>query len=233
MCDLPAAFGCAGIGPSTECRGGRRIQTEPCRPFVGSFAMVTWQFTDRAHAAAGMWDALSLNRRLATTSAGVEMAIVAAFLGLRAVNVVQLAASLPTGLTQSPNPDLDALMVTAFVLETVVLAVVALRGSSLRLPRLIWADVSLGCVLLLGQKLISGPDLMLTWDAWGYDITLSCAMAAGFALRRRAETVVAAGALMGCYLMVTVNLSGSVDMLSTAATNSLSYMAFAGLGLSL
>ena len=154
----------------------------------------------------------------------------AAFLGLRAVNVVQLAASLPTGLAQSPNPGLDALMVTAFMLETVVLAVVALRGSSLRLPRLIWADVSLGCVLLLGQKLISGPDLMLTWDAWGYAITLSCAMAAGFALRRRAETVVAAGALMGCYLMVTVNLSGSVDMLSTAATNSLSYMAFAGLG---
>ena len=85
------------------------------------------------------------------------MAIVAAFLGMRAVNVVQLAASLPTGLAQSPNPGLDALMVTAFMVETVVLAVVALRRASLRLSRLVWADVSLGCVLLLGQKLISGP----------------------------------------------------------------------------
>jgi len=121
-------------------------------------------------------------------------------------------------------------MVTAFFVETVGLAVVALRRSSLRLPRLIWADVALGCLLLLGQKLISGPDLMLTWNAWGYAVTLSCAMAAGFGLRRRAETVVAAGALMVCYLLVTVNLSGSVDQLSTAATNSLSYVAFAGLG---
>jgi signal transduction histidine kinase len=192
--------------------------------------MVTGHFSDRAHAAAGVWDALSLNRRLATTSAGAEMAVVAAFLGLRAVNVVQVAASLPTGLAQSPNPGLDTLMVTAFMVETAVLAVVALRRASLRLSRFIWADVSLGCVLLLGQKLISSPDLMLTWDAWGYAVTLSCAMAAGFGLRRRAETVVAAGALTVCFLLVTVNLSGSVDQLSTAATNSLSYVAFAGLG---
>lgn len=192
--------------------------------------MVTWQFSDRAHAAAGMWDALSLNRRLATTSAGAEMAIVAAFLGLRAVNVVQLAASLPTGLTQSPNPGLDALMAAAFLVETVVLAVVALRRSSLRLPRLIWADVALGCLLLLGQKLISGPDLMMSWNAWGYAVTLSCAMAAGIGLRRRSETAGAAGALMVCYLLVTLHSTGSVAQLSAVGTNSLAYVAFAGLG---
>lgn len=173
---------------------------------------------------------MSLNRRLATTSAGAEMAIVVAFLGLRAVNVVQLVASLPTGLAQSPHRWLDVLMVCAFLTETAALAVVGLRRSSLRWPRLVWADVTLGCVLLLGQPLISSPNLILSWDAWGYAVTLSCAMAAGFALRTRAQTVVAGAALMGCYLLVTVQQSGSLDQWSTAGTNSLSYVAFAGLG---
>jgi hypothetical protein len=191
--------------------------------------VVTGAFSERAHAAAGMWDAISLNRRLATSSAGVEMAIVAAFLGLRVVNLVQLAASLPAGITQSPNPGLDALMVTAFFVETVVLAVVARRRASLLLRRLVWADVALGCVLLLGQKLISGPDLMMSWNAWGYAVTLSCAIAAGFGLQRRLETVVAAGALTACYLLVTLHPSGSVAQLSAVGTNSLSYVAFAGL----
>ena len=158
------------------------------------------------------------------------MAILVAFLGLRAVNVVQLAASLPTGLAQSPHRGLDVLMVGAFLTETAVLAVVGLRRSSLRWPRLIWADVGLGCVLLLGQKLISIPSLILSWDAWGYAVTLSCAMAAGFALRTRAQTAVAGAALMSCYLLVTVQPSGSLDQWSTAGTNSLSYVAFAGLG---
>ena len=81
---------------------------------------------------------MSLNRRLATTSAGAEMAILVAFLGLRAVNVVQLAASLPTGLAQSPHRWLDVLMVGAFLTETAALAIVGLRRSSLRWPRLIW-----------------------------------------------------------------------------------------------
>lgn len=157
------------------------------------------------------------------------MAIVAAFLGLRAVNVVQLAASLPAGLAQSPNPGLDALMVTAFVVETVVLASLALRHASLMLHCLIWADVGLGCVLLLGQKLISGPNLMMSWNAWGYAVTLSCAIVAGFGLRSRAETVVAAGALTACYLLVTLHPFGSVAELSAVSTNSLSYFAFAGL----
>lgn len=183
-----------------------------------------------AGGATRLGDVLSLNRRLATTSAGAEMAIVVAFLGLRAVNVVQLAASLPTGLAQSPHRWLDVLMVGAFLTETAALAIVGLRRSSLRWPRLIWADVMLGCVLLLGQKLISSPSLILSWDSWGYAVTLSCAMAAGFALRTRAQTALAGAALMGCYLLVTVQPSASLDQWSTAGTNSLSYVAFAGLG---
>ena len=183
-----------------------------------------------AGGATRLGDVLSLNRRLATSAAGAEMAILVAFLGLRAVNVVQLAASLPTGLAQSPHRGLDVLMVGAFLTETAVLAVVGLSRSSLRWPRLIWADVALGCVLLLGQKLISAPSMILSWDAWGYALTLSCAMAAGFALRTRAQTAVAGAALMGCYLVVTVQPSGSLDQWSTAGTNSLSYVAFAGLG---
>lgn len=177
-----------------------------------------------------MWDAVSLNRQLATSSAGAEMAILAGFLGLRVVNILQIAVSLPTGLTQSLNPGLDALMVAVFLGETAGFAFLALRSSSLRSPRLVWADVMLGCVLLLGQRLITGPDLMWTWNAWGYVVTLSCAMAAGVGLRRRTHTVLAAGALMICYLLSTVELSGSVSHLTTDATNSLSYIAFASLG---
>ncbi|HEY5182561.1 MAG TPA: ATP-binding protein [Dermatophilaceae bacterium] len=191
---------------------------------------MTRLFAERAHTAAGVWDALSPNRRLATTSAGAEMALVAAFLGLRAVNIVQLAASLPTGLTESPNPVLDALMVAAFLFETLGLALVALRRSSIRLPRLIWADVALGCVLLLGQTLISSSDDIVSWNAWGYAITLSSALAAGVGLQHRWETVLGAGALMVCYLVVTLPLSGSHEQLSTVGTNALAYVAFAGLG---
>jgi hypothetical protein len=73
--------------------------------------------------------------------------------------------------------------------------------------------------------MISGPDLMWSWNAWGYAVTLSCAMAAGVGLRRRTHTVLAAGALMSCYLLSTVELTGSVCRLNTDATNSLSYVA--------
>jgi signal transduction histidine kinase len=187
-------------------------------------------FAERAHTAAGVWDALSPNRRLATTSAGAEMALVAGFLGLRTVNVLQLAASQPTGLAESPHPVLDALMVAAFLAETLGLAIVTLRRSSIRLPRLIWADVALGCLLLLGQTLISDSDHMVSWNAWGYAVTLSCALAAGIGLRRPAETALGAGALMACYLLVTLPMSGSHEELSTVGTNSLAYVAFAGLG---
>jgi hypothetical protein len=200
-----------------------------CLLWFGIQAM-TRLFAGRAHVAAGVWDAVSPNRRLATTSAGVEMALVAAFLGLRVVNLVQLVVSQPTSLTESPHPGLDALMVTAFFVETLGLAVVALRRSSMRLPRLIWADVALGCLLLLGQTLISDSDHMVSWDAWGYAVTLSCAMAAGIGLRNRGETVLGAVALMVCYLLVTFPTSGSVGQWSTVGTDSLAYVAFAGLG---
>jgi hypothetical protein len=186
-------------------------------------------FSGRGRATTGMWDALSLNRRFATSSADAEMAILATFLGLRAVTLLQIAVSLPTGLTQSLNPGLDALMVAAFVLETAGFALLALRSPSLRLPRLVWADVTLGCLFLLGQKLISSPDLMWTWNAWGYAATLSCAMAAGFGLRRRTHIVLAAAALTLCYLLSTVDLLGSISHLTTDATNSLSYLGLAGL----
>lgn len=187
-------------------------------------------FADRAHAAAGVWDAVSPNRRLATTSAGAEMALVAAFLGLRAVNVIQLAVSQPIGLSESPHPGLDVLMVTAFLAQTLRLAVVGLRRSTIRLPPLIWADVALGCLLLLGQTLISSSDHIFSWNAWGYAITLSCALAAGIGLPSRAQTAAGAGALMFCYLLVTVPVPGTVEQLSTVGTNSLGYLAFAGLG---
>ncbi|MEP7193226.1 MAG: ATP-binding protein [Actinomycetota bacterium] len=191
---------------------------------------MTWPFAERTHTAADVWDALSPNRRLATTSAGAEMALVAAFLGLRTVNVIQLAASQPNGLAESPRPVLDALMVAAFLAETLGLAVVALRRSSIRLPRLIWADVALGCLLLLGQELISNSNHLVSWNAWGYAVTLSSALAAGIGLRHRTETALGAGALMVCYLLVTLPLSGSHEELSTVGTNSLAYVAFAGLG---
>jgi len=112
-------------------------------------------------------------------------------------------------------------MVVAFLSETLGLALVALRRSSIRLPRLIWADVALGCVLPLGQTLISSSNHMVSGNAWGYAVTLSCAPAAGVELRHRWEAVLGAGALTVCYLVVTLPLSGSHDELSTVGTSSL------------
>lgn len=168
-------------------------------------------------------------RRLPTSADGANYAVVLGFLCLRAVNVVQLVASLPGGLARSTRPTLDAALVALFCAETAILTVYLRRGR-VWTPPLVWCDVAVGCVVLIGQSAVTAPtDRLDTWDAWGYAVTLSCALAAGVGLRHRRQVLTAAVALMACYLWESL-LVGQVTQWSTAATNSVGYLAFATAG---
>ncbi len=152
-----------------------------------------------------------------------------AFLCLRVSSVVQLLTSVPGALPRATRPLLDVGLVLLFTMHTTVLAL-RLRRQRGWTRSLAWTDVAVGCVVLLGQVAITAPDDRLdTWDAWGYAVTLSCAMAAGVGLRRLREMLVASLLLMGCYLWESV-LMAQVPQWSTAVTNSVAYVAFAAAG---
>lgn len=152
-----------------------------------------------------------------------------AFLCLRISSVVQLLTSVPGALPRATRPLLDVGLVLLFTAHSTVLAL-RLRRHRGWTRSLAWTDVAVGCVVLLGQAAITAPtDRLDTWDAWGYAVTLSCAMAAGVGLRRLREMLVASLLLMGCYLWESV-LMGQVAQWSTAVTNSVAYVAFAAAG---
>jgi two-component sensor histidine kinase len=176
-------------------------------------------------------DALAPRRRLATTGAGVEMALVIAFLSLRAVNVLQVSVSLPSGLTHTAHPARELALLVVFYAETAALVVAGLRRGRLDRPRDAVLDTVTGCVLLLGQLLTTVVgDRLNTWHAWGYAVTLSCALLAGFALPRRRDTAFAAAALIGCYLAFCLPQTWGTDQAWTGATNAIGYVAFAVMG---
>ena len=172
----------------------------------------------------------ALGEPLETTLQGVELALVRAFSGLRLVNLVQLSLAVQGLLARSPRPALDLVLTAAFTLETIAVIGIGLRRRSLNYPRLVWADVTFGVLVLAGQLLVSDPGNRLgTWDAWGYAVTLSCALLVGMTLPTW-QAVLATGVLSTAYLVVTLEGAHGQGQQWTAATNCLGYAAFALIG---
>lgn len=171
-----------------------------------------------------------MGQPLETTSQGVELALVRVFTGLRLVNMAQLALALGGLVAGSPRPALNVFLAAVFVIESVTVMGLGLHRARLRSAGIVWCDVAFGVLLLAAQTLIAVPGHRLNvWDAWGYPVTLSCALLAGMMLPAWQASVATSG-LWVTYLWGTLQGAAGLGQQWTALTNCLGYVAFALIG---
>lgn len=171
-----------------------------------------------------------LGGALTTTADGVELGMLRSFTGLRIVNVVQTTLAVATLASVSPHPALDVVLLVVFVVETVLFVALCLRAGTVRRRRLVTADIVFGAVLLLLQPLIAREEHRIgSWEAWGYAVTLSCALLAGMALSRRWMWGAVVG-LSAAYLVGGLQGNMLSGQLWSALTNVFGYGAFALVG---
>lgn len=171
-----------------------------------------------------------LGGALTTTADGVELGMLRTFTGLRIVNVVQTTLAVVTLAGVSPRPALDVVLLVAFVVETALFVGACLRAGTVLRRGLVAADIAFGVTLLLLQPLIAREEHRIgSWEAWGYAVTLSCALLAGLALSRR-EMWCAVVGLAAAYLVGGLQGSQLSGQRWTALTNAFAYGAFALVG---
>jgi len=148
-------------------------------------------------APAGRW--WSERGRLPTTPAGVEKCAVMVFLGVRAVNLLQLAVTLPSALGHTTRPVLFTAALMGFTAESVLIAVATMRAGEYRDRRWGWADTAVAVLVLLVQPAFTtADDVTGDWTAWGFACTLSTATGAAIVFVRRREVSLAVTILMVC-----------------------------------
>ena len=187
---------------------------------MGERGAGTWQGT-----VGGWWSGVGA---LPTTVAGAETCLLLAFLGLRGTDVVQLLLATPTGLQESTAPAIDALLILGYLGQTAVLTVVLVRAR--RFLSTFWATVecTAGVLILLAEPLFTATtDRVGTWTAWGYGLSLCSAFGAGIGYPRRSQTLIAATALAGAYLLVSLPGSGALGTTGTVVSNVVAYFGFA------
>jgi hypothetical protein len=114
--------------------------------------------------------------RVPTTAAGCEIVIVLVFLGVRLLNVVQLATAAFWGFPLSTRPWLDATCMALFVLTSVFIASVVIRRGQYRDWRLVLLDTSVACVIALLQVDFTRPtDRINSWGGWAFPVAISAA----------------------------------------------------------
>jgi signal transduction histidine kinase len=171
-----------------------------------------------------------LSGRLDTTSAGVELALVRAFTGLRAINLTQLWLAQSALLLVGPRPALNATLVLLFTIWSLALVTIALRMRRITDPRLVAADIVVAMICLLAAPLITTASTHInTWHAWPHPVTLSTALLLGAALRPR---LAAAGTalLAVTYLATTLPQVDGPGQKWTVLTNAVAYIAFTLIG---
>lgn len=171
------AVGCSG-GPGT----GAARRDDP----RGDMQLVPGTSSPSAARSPRSW--LLGHGSLPTTPAGVEAGAVAVFLGVRAVDLAQLTVAVPVALRHSTRPGVFVAVLTGFVVESVLLAVVLIRSGRYVDRRWGAADVVVGVSVLLLQPLFIGPqDVTGDWTAWGFACTLSTVVGAGVVFVARRE----------------------------------------------
>lgn len=171
-----------------------------------------------------------LSGRLDTTSAGVELALVRAFTGLRAINLTQLWLAQSALLLVGPRPALNAILVLLFTIWSLALVTIALRMRRITDPRLVAADIVVAMICLLAAPLITTASTHInTWHAWPHPVTLSTALLLGAALRPH---LAAAGTalLAVTYLATTLPQVDGPGQKWTVLTNAVAYIAFTLIG---
>lgn len=167
-------------------------------------------------------------RPLATTPAGVEICALAVFLGVRAVNLLQLAVALPTALHRTTSPVLFVAVLTGYLAESTVLAVVAVRSRGYRNPMWAWTDSTVAVtVLVLQPAFTTRSDATGSWTAWGFALTLGTAAGDAIALRRRRDVALAVTFLAGAYLGAAFPAAVGDSARVTVVSNTFAYAGFA------
>jgi hypothetical protein len=164
---------------------------------------------------------------LPATPAGVEICAVAVFLGVRMINVGQLAVFLPTALRNTTSPWLFTAVLACYVAESGILGVAVVRAGAYRDQRWGLVDTCTAALVLLTQPAFIAPgDITGSWTAWGYACTLGTACGAGIVFRRRRATALAVAALIGGYLVGSLPLATGQTR-TTVIANAFSYVGFA------
>lgn len=164
---------------------------------------------------------------LPSTSAGVEISALTVFLGVRAVNLGQLALSLPDAMRHTTSPGLFLGVLALYLLESVLLGVAVVRAGAYRDPRWGVLDVGTAVLVLLVQPAFVPPgDIVGSWTAWGFACTLGSAYGAAVVFRRRRATALAVLALSGGYLLGSLSTATEAERAAVLA-NAFSYAGFA------
>jgi len=165
---------------------------------------------------------------LPTTPAGVERAAVMVFLGVRLVNLLQLAVTLPAAVGHAARPVLFTAVLAGFAAESVLIAVVTVRAGEYRDRRWGWADTAVAALVLLAQPAFTtAADVTGDWTAWGFACTLSTAVGAAIVFARRRAVALAVLVLMTCYLATALPGVDSGSTRATVVGNAFAYPGFA------
>jgi signal transduction histidine kinase len=169
--------------------------------------------------------------RFPATKPGVELALVWAFLGIRAFDLAQAAIALAAGsLRKSSDPSLDIGLAIAMAAESVLLGRWLLRrGSMLPFGWPIAADYGLALgVVAFAPAYISAAGRLDTWTMWAYPVTLSTSLLLAAGLARLTQVLACTGALAIIYAaVVALPLGGDVAARATAVVNALAFPGFA------
>jgi signal transduction histidine kinase len=169
--------------------------------------------------------------RPAATRRGVELALVWAFLGIRAFVLIQAAVAVAAGsLSRSANRPLDAALLSLVAVESLLLGRwLVRRRSVLPFRRPVAADIALSVsVLALVPAYIPVAGRIDSWTIWAYPVTLSTTLLVGAALASLAQVLAVSGVLAATYAaVVALPLFRDVTLRMTAGVNALAFLGFA------
>ncbi|MDQ1295862.1 MAG: hypothetical protein QG608_3749 [Actinomycetota bacterium] len=165
---------------------------------------------------------------LPTTPEGVEAGALTVFLGIRFVNLVQLAMVLPVSLRHTTRPAVFVAVLAGFVAETVVLTVVLVRAGHYADRRWGRADALTSALALLLQPTFTGPrDITGDWTAWAFACTLSTVVGAAIVFPRRREFSFVVALLAVSYFAAAFPHADEGQVRATVLGNTLAYPGFA------
>jgi two-component sensor histidine kinase len=170
---------------------------------------------------------------VAATRPGVELALVWAFLGLRAFVLSQAAVAVAAGsVSRSDNPPLDAALLGAAAVESLLMGQWLIRRRSMlpfRWP--IATDMCLSfLVLALAPAYLPAVGRINGWTIWAYPVALSTTLLVGTALASLAQALAVSGALSVAYAgTVALPLFGDPALRMTAVVNATTFPGFAAL----
>ena len=165
--------------------------------------------------------------RIPTTAAGVEVAIVLVYLGVRLLNITQLVVAGIWGLPHSTRPWLDGTCMVVFVLTSLLIGMVVVRRGSYRDWRLVGLDVGVACAIALVQAGFTGAgDRINSWGGWAFPVAICAVSGAGIALRRVSSLALVIATVSACYLVSTQLWTTTSSQQLTVLVNSLAIAAF-------